>query len=116
MKIALLTTAHHAILIANGQPARLDNSFDPTPVVKPFTPDASATWLLINLNPYDYDRAFRLADLGLGYPETGWVSLAEIARLRGPLRLSAERDLNWRAQKRPSDYAAETRARGRASA
>jgi len=61
------------------------------PVVKLLTPDAGATWLLTEIDPHDYDRAFGLCDLGLGTPELGYVSLRELAALRGPLGLHVER-------------------------
>ena len=50
----------------------------PLPVVKLFTPDASATWLLTELDPADPDLAFGLCDLGLGCPELGYVRLSEL--------------------------------------
>ncbi len=65
-----------------------DAAFDPLPVVKVFTPDAHATWLLSELDPQDSDRAFGLCDLGEGFPELGWISLRQLARVRGPLGLA----------------------------
>lgn len=52
-------------------------------MVKLFTPDAGATWLLTEIDPDDDDHAFGLCDLGLGMPELGWVSLQELAAVRG---------------------------------
>jgi hypothetical protein len=63
------------------------------PVVKLFPPDAGAAWLLAEIDPDDYDRASGLCDLGLGTPELGYVSLAELAAVRGSLGLPIERDL-----------------------
>ena len=57
-------------------------------------PDGNATWLLTELNP-DIDLAFGLCDLGLGEPELGYVSLSELAAVRGPLGLPLERDLHF---------------------
>jgi hypothetical protein len=88
----LLTTAIRRQLLQNGHKSRSQPNFDPVPVAKLFTPDASATWLLTELNPDNPDLAFGLCDLGLGSPELGYVSLAEIARIRGRLRLPVERD------------------------
>lgn len=65
------------------------------PVVKLFTPDAAATWLLTELDPEDPDIAFGLCDLGLGFPELGRVSLRELEALRGPFGLPVERDLHF---------------------
>lgn len=62
------------------------------PVVKLFTPDAQATWLIFSVSPTEPDLAFGLCDLGMGFPELGYVSLHELAQLRGVLGLPVERD------------------------
>ncbi|EIU4986059.1 DUF2958 domain-containing protein, partial [Pseudomonas aeruginosa] len=54
-----------------------------------------------------------LCDLGLGEPEIGWVSLGELATVRGRLGLPIERDLSFRAEKRLSAYARDARLVGR---
>jgi hypothetical protein len=46
-------------------------AIDPLPVVRLFTPDAHATWLLAALDPADGDTAWGLIDLGIGMPELG---------------------------------------------
>ena len=94
----LLTQAIQERLLANGRTnnARRDQGLaelDFKPVVKLFTPDAGATWLLTELDPEDRDIAFGLCDLGLGCPELGYVSLNELNAVRGALRLRVERDL-----------------------
>ena len=109
----LITDEQRAQLLANGRQSLEQENFDPAPVVKLFTPDAGATWLLTEIDPDDHDHAFGLCDLGLGYPELGWVSLAEIATVRGRLGLPIERDLHFAAQKRLSAYAREARLAGR---
>ena len=109
----LITDEQRAQLLANGRQSLEQDNFDPAPVVKLFTPDAAATWLLTEIDPDDHDHAFGLCDLGLGYPELGWVSLAEIATVRGRLGLPIERDLHFAAQKRLSAYAREARLAGR---
>ena len=76
-------------------------------------PDAGATWLLTEIDPDDHDHAFGLCDLGLGAPEIGWVSLGELATVRGGLGLPIERDLSFRAEKRLSAYARDARLAGR---
>lgn len=83
------------------------------PVVKLFTPDASATWLLVECDPDDPDRLFGLCDVDLGYPELGYVSLAEIKGVKGRLGLSVERDITFVADKPISAYAEEARIKGR---
>lgn len=51
------------------------------PVVKIFTPDASATWLFIEVDA-DGEILFGLCDLGLGSPELGCVSIRELISVR----------------------------------
>jgi hypothetical protein len=96
-------------LLANG----LANDVDHHPVVKLFTPDAGATWLISEIDPDDPDRLFGLCDLGLGSPELGYVSLTELRSVKGPLGLSIERDLHFVASKPLSSYADEARINGR---
>jgi hypothetical protein len=86
---------------------------DLKPVVKIFTPDAAATWLLSELDPDDQDTAFGLCDLGLGFPELGAVSLRELEALRGKMGLPVELDAHFRPTKTISSYAAEARIAGR---
>jgi hypothetical protein len=86
------------------------------PVVKLFTPDGGATWLLTELDPDDPDIAFGLCDLGLGFPELGSVSIAELESVRGKLGLPIERDLHFTADKTLSAYADEARRLGRINA
>ena len=78
-------------------------------MVKLFTPNAGATWLLTEIDPGDHDRAFGLCDLGHGFPELGYVSLAELQSVRGRLGLPIERDLHFTASKPISAYAREAR-------
>ena len=86
---------------------------DHPPVIKLFTPDGAATWLISECDPDDPDRLFGLCDLGLGFPELGYVSLEEIAAIRGPLGLPVERDEHFVAEKPLSVYADEARVSGR---
>ena len=109
----LITDEQRTQLLANGRRSIEDDGFNPLPVVKVFTPDAGATWLLTEIDPDDHDHAFGLCDLGLGYPELGYVSLAELAALRGRFGLPVERDLHFKATKPISEYAREARLSGR---
>jgi hypothetical protein len=109
---ALITDEQRVLLLANGRESLEKPNFDPAPVVKLFTPDAGATWLLTKIDPDDHDHAFGLCDLGLGMPELGWVSLQELAAVRGRLGLPIERDLYFRAEKRLSAYARDARRAG----
>ena len=83
-----------------------ESECDFLPVVKLFTPDAAATWLLTELDE-DGDTAFGLCDLGCGFPELGYVSLAELATVRGRLGLPVERDRAFFPAKTLSAYAEE---------
>ncbi len=65
------------------------------------------------MDPGDPDRLFGLCDLGLGFPELGYVSLGELSRLRGPMGLTVERDLHFEPDRTLGAYAAEARSRGR---
>lgn len=85
---------------------------DCRPVVKLFTPDGSATWLLSELEP-GTDIAFGLCDLGFGCPELGSVSLPELEDARGPLGLPIERDLYFVPNGTLSEYARRARIAGR---
>ena len=114
----LLTQPLRKQLLANGaaQRAAIDSGTDALdfhPVVKLFTPDAQATWLLTELDPADGDLAFGLCDCGLGEPELGYVSLAELAGVRGPLGLPIERDMHFEADKGLAAYSEEARRRRR---
>ncbi|SIR71505.1 DUF2958 domain-containing protein [Pseudacidovorax sp. RU35E] len=109
----LITDEQRAQLLENGRQSLDEHSFDPRPVVKLFTPDAGATWLLTEIDPDDEDHAFGLCDLGQGHPELGWMSLAELAALRGPLGPPVERDLYFHADRAISFYARDARLAGR---
>lgn len=91
----LLTDEQTQQLINNGLPN--NRSKDHFPVAKLFTPDAGATWLLTELDYEDPSIAFGLCDLGLGFPELGYVSLEELKEVRGPLGLPIERDKYFEA-------------------
>jgi hypothetical protein len=107
----LLTDDIRERLLKNGRIRRdwpMDNPEpDFYPIVKLFTPDANCTWLLTELDPEDEDIAFGLCDLGVGYPELGSVSISELKSVRGKLGLPVERDLDFRARKTLSEYAAD---------
>jgi hypothetical protein len=109
--MTLITKTQHEQLLANGRAQRSamdkgDDALDFKPVVKLFTPDAQCTWLLTELDP-DGGLAFGLCDLGMGEPELGYVSLVELAAIRGKLGLPVERDLHFQADKPISAYAEE---------
>lgn len=110
---AFIDAASFAQLLANGHCTAGGETIDPCPVIKLFTPDAGATWLLTELDPDDEDRAFGLCDLGLGMPELGYVRLSELEELRGPFGLAVERDEHFHAVRPLSAYAEQARLSGR---
>lgn len=109
----LFTPDQRVALLANGRRTAAGADIDPHPVVKLFTPDANATWLLTEMDPHEPDRAFGLCDPGLGCPELGYVSLTELRALQGPLGLLVEQDSGFVADRPLSNYAAVSRHNGR---
>jgi len=109
----MIPAALLARLLANGQKTASGQSIDPYPIVKLFTPDAGATWLLTEIDPEEPDRAFGLCDLGLGSPELGYVSLSELASVRGRFGLPVEIDRHFLARRTLSEYADDARVLGR---
>lgn len=106
----LFTQKQHQRLLANGRATKEAQEAgrpepDHAPVVKLFTPDAGATWLLTEIDPDEPELAFGLCDLGLGFPELGNVSLTELAELRGNAGLPVERDRWFTANGPLSAYA-----------
>lgn len=100
-----LTTAdERAQLLANGAARAAGQGIDPLPVVRLFTPDAHATWLLAALDPTDGDTAWGLIDLGIGMPELGTVKLSDLAGIVGPRQQPIQRDLYFRASRPLSEY------------
>lgn len=112
----LITDEERAQLLANGRRSVECATFDPIPVVKLFTPDADATWLLTEIDSDNHDHAFGLCDLGQGFPELGYVSVTELQAARGRLGLPVERDVHFKAEKAISAYAREARLAGRITA
>lgn len=89
-----------------------EDTIDHHPVVKLFTPDGGATWLLSETDPEDADIAFGICDLGLRYPELGSVRLSVLKAHRGRLGLPIERDVHFEASAPLSTYAERARQAG----
>ena len=104
----LLTEDLRRKLRQNGQQPDEDHY----PLVKIFDPCGASTWLFTELNE-DGDTLFGACDLGMGFPELGYASLAEITRLRGFLGLPMERDRYFRAAAPLSVYARAAHAANR---
>ena len=105
----LMTKAQREIMQRNGIRSQDDPDYDPNPVIKLFTPDGAATWLLTELDPDDNDIAFGLCDLGMGFPELGSVRISELEQVRGRLGLPVERDRYFTADYPLSVYATAAR-------
>lgn len=108
----LITEEQRAQLLANGRATAEGGTHDPLPVMRLFTPDAHATWLLTELDPKDGDTAYGLCDVGIGMPELGRIRLSDLAGIVGPLKRSIERDLYFVAQRTLSEYAQLARING----
>ncbi|WP_213956791.1 MULTISPECIES: DUF2958 domain-containing protein [unclassified Variovorax] len=115
MIASFISDAQRELLIANGRRAQVQEDFDPLPVVKLFTPDAGATWLLTELDEAG-EIAFGLMDLGLGSPEIGSCTLEELEAVRGLMNRPIRQDLHFQADKPLSAYAHEARLQGRIQA
>jgi len=106
----LLTKAHRKALRENHESQQVmlreteGDCEDLKPVVKLFDAYGQAFWLLTEL---DADGiAFGLCDLGLGFPELGSVSLAELEALEFvPGLKRVERDRHFVADKTLWEYA-----------
>ncbi len=102
----LLTQQQEALLRANyrNQIRGTDEESDYVPVVKLFC--ARATWLLTELD--DDGIFFGLCDLGLGFPELGYVARHELEALQSRFPM-IERDIHFSATKTLSEYANDAR-------
>ena len=112
----LLTNRQRQELLARGRvnAERQSRGLEPVdlyPSIKLFTPDGAATWLLTELD--DDGIAFGLCDLGVGFPEIGSVSLAELRDLRGKLGLPVERDRHFKPRYSLTEYAERAEREGR---
>ena len=93
--LTLLPAAAVERLLDNGRRIARTGDDDLEPAVKLFTPDANCTWLLVSIDPDAPDVAYGLCDLGLGCPEVGSVSIAELRTVRGAVGLPVERDVHF---------------------
>lgn len=100
----LITETEREQLLVNGRVRAAGHTIDPHPVVRLFTPDAHATWLLAALDPADEDTAYGLCDVGIGMPALGFVKLSELASIVGPLKRPVMRDLHFLATRTLAQY------------
>ncbi len=105
----LFTKAIEQKLLANGR----NRDQDHAPVVKIFNPMGSATWLLSEIDSEDNSVAFGLADLGMGSPELGSVSISDLQNFsNNQTGLGLERDLHFKPAGAMSLYADAAREAG----
>ena len=104
MTLPLTTADERAQLLANGEARAAGRNIDPLPVVRLFTPDAHAIWLLAALDPDDGDTAWGLIDLGIGMSELGSAKLSDLAGIVGPRKRPILRDKYFRASRPLSEY------------
>lgn len=104
MTLSFISETEREQLLANGRARAAGQAIDPLPVVRLFTPDAHATWLLASLDPVDEDTAYGLCDVGIGLPALGTVKLSELASIVGPLKRPVMRDLYFRTTRTLSEY------------
>ncbi|WP_430304925.1 DUF2958 domain-containing protein [Pseudomonas mosselii] len=112
MKPPLVTDAQRAQLLANGRARAAGQDLDPLPVVRLFTPDAHAIWLLAALDPEDGDTAYGLCEIGIGLPDLSTVRLSELASIVGPQQQPIERDLYFVPRRTLSEYTRLARING----
>ncbi|WP_186266969.1 DUF2958 domain-containing protein [Burkholderia gladioli] len=104
MNQPLVTAEQHAQLLVVGEARAAGQDIDPLPIVRLFTPDAHATWLLAALDPADGDTAWGLIDLGIGMPALGTVKLSDLGGIVGPQKRPVLRDLYFHAARPLSEY------------
>jgi len=100
----LFTDQERTQLLAHGKDRAAGLTIDPAPVVRLFTPDAHAIWLLAALDPADGDTAFGIMDVGIGMPELGEIKLSDLASIVGPRQQPVMRDRYFKAVRPLSEY------------
>lgn len=103
----LFTAAQREQMVKNGSPEQRGK--DHIPVAKLFLPGSACTWLLTEIDPEEPTLAFGLCDLGMGFPELGYVDLDEITSVKSRMGLYVERDLYFEAKYPLSVYASAAR-------
>ena len=112
MEQSLITAAQRAQLIANGREARNRMVHDFHPVVRLFTPDAKATWLLAVIDPTDEDLVYGLCDIGIGMPSLDRIKVSVLEALAGPRGQRVRNDQYFRATRTLAEYTRLAQANG----
>lgn len=93
----------------NGSPTNRDK--DHAPVVMLTMPFTNCVWLLSEIEPDSQDIAFGLCDLGMGFPELGYVSISEIQSIVHPVfKTTVYNNPLFKAEYPMSAYSAAARA------
>jgi hypothetical protein len=108
---SFLTGKQSTQLLTNGAARAAGQVIDPPPVVKLYTLDADAVWLLTELDA-DGDRAYGLCDAGTGNPELGHVSLSALEGVRGPRGMRIVSDPHFKPRQPLSGYLADAQRDG----
>ena len=103
----LLGAARLAALRANSKHCH-QNGHDPQPVVHLYLPGSSHQWLLTEIHTED-DVAFGLCDLGMGFPELGYVDLREVLATAWSVDIEPRCNLAFRPVAPLSVYAEQAR-------
>jgi hypothetical protein len=98
-------------MLANGAARARGDDIDPYPVLKLYTPDSGASWVLTSLDA-DGDTAYGLIDMGAGFTELGVVSLSMLAGIKGPRGVPVAVEPNYKARKTLSAYVADAQRDG----
>jgi len=109
--MAFLTLEQRRQMLANGEARARGEDTDPYPVLKLYTPDAGASWVLTALDA-DGDLAYGLIDVGTGFPELGMVSLKMLAGIKGPKGRPVAVEPGYKARKTLSAYVADAQRDG----
>jgi len=109
--MTFLTDEQRSQMLANGAARARGDAADPLPVVKLYTLDAGAAWLLTELEA-DGDKAFGLCDVGTGSPELGQVSLSALEGVRGPRGMRIVTDPHFKPRQTLSGYLADAQRDG----
>lgn len=98
-----LTEAQRRQMLANGAARARGEDIDPFPVVKLYTPDAGASWVLVSLDAGE-DIAYGLIDVGTGFPALGEVSLSMLSGIVGPRGMPVAIEPEYKPRKRLAAY------------
>jgi Protein of unknown function (DUF2958) len=97
----LATSEQLAQLVFNGRPENCDK--DHAPVLLWFLPGTDMKWLVSEI--VDDETAYGLCDLGVGFPELGYIHLPDLLHLQNSRVFGIERDRHFEPKHPMSVYA-----------